>query len=354
LRKIIHIVGNRPQFVKLAVLFNQLATDKNIVQEIIHTGQHFSYSMSELFFEELNIPAPIHNFNIQDSSANLFLGKATDALETYFATQKKAVVFVYGDTNTTLAAAIAAKRIGLPLIHFEAGVRTNDNSMPEEINRILTDRLADVNYCCTKNNFETMIAEGYNEKVIKSFSLHTGDLMLDAFNKINASTKNLIDHKKYVACTIHRAANLSSYENLKTIINSLNEINKFIPVVMPMHPHTEKKIAEHKLNTAFTILPSIGYPAMKKLIQESKYVITDSGGTSREAYFSQKRSLIIMDKPFWPEIIEAGCSTNSLIEENNMVNDFLKLEKLQGNFDSAIFGNGDAAEKIQEHLSKFL
>ncbi|MCY7292156.1 MAG: UDP-N-acetylglucosamine 2-epimerase, partial [Ferruginibacter sp.] len=149
MKTILHIVGNRPQFIKLAVLYNELAKHGGIKQKIIHTGQHFSYNMSVVFFDELNIPHPTINFNIQKASPYLFIGETANALYNYFLLQKNAIVFVYGDTNTTLAAAMAAKKCSLPLIHFEAGVRTYDNSMPEETNRILTDRLADVNYCCT-------------------------------------------------------------------------------------------------------------------------------------------------------------------------------------------------------------
>ncbi len=353
MRKIIHIVGNRPQFVKLAVLYSELAINKNIKQEIIHTGQHFSYDMSDLFFAELKIPAPTLNFNIQDSSANLFIGKATDALAKYFAANKNSVILVYGDTNTTLAAAIAAKRSSLPLIHFEAGVRTYDNSMPEEINRILTDRLADVNYCCTEQNMLTMEAEGYG-KSIGSQVLYTGDLMLDAFKKINNAPKNIIELKDYIACTIHRSANLNNAENLASIINSLNELDKSNPVVMPMHPHTQKKISEYGLLPSFTVLPPLGYPSMKTLLANCNCVITDSGGTSREAYFSHKKSLIIMDKPFWPEIIEANCSKNSIINQNSIIKDFMALENLQPDFEGNIFGMGNASEKIHEHLISFL
>jgi len=353
LKKLIHIVGNRPQFVKLAVLYNQLASQTQIQQEILHTGQHFSYDMSELFFKELNIPTPNHNFNIQDSSANIFIAKASDALQQYFEQHKNCVALVYGDTNTTLAAAIAAKRAGINLIHFEAGVRTLDNTMPEEINRILTDRLANVNYCCTQLNTDTMLAEGYNAS-INTVVLNTGDLMLDAFLKINASPTNIIDTNDYVACTIHRSANLSSKDNLQNIITALNSINKNIPVIMPVHPHTQKKMTDYGLKPEFTLLPALGYPSMKTFLKNSSYVITDSGGTSREAYFSQKKSLIIMDQPFWPEIINDQCSINTIVSNNTIAVDFLKLDALKANFNNNIFGNGQAAQAIQQHLINYL
>jgi UDP-GlcNAc3NAcA epimerase len=353
LKTILHIVGNRPQFIKLAVLYNHIAAAGNIPQQIIHTGQHFSVNMSAIFFEELNIPEPTINFNIQAASQNVFIANATDALEQYFTANKNCVAFVYGDTNTTLAAAIAAKRTNTKLIHFEAGVRTYDNSMPEEINRIITDRLADINYCCTQKNMDTLLAEGYGNSIPTEILL-TGDLMLDAFNNITASNETITTEKNYIACTVHRAANLASKENLSIIINALNELHKTVPVLMPVHPHTAKKIAEYNLQPSFTILPPLGYPAMKKLIQDAAYVITDSGGTSREAYFCKKKSLILMDTPFWPEILEANCSMNTIVEANTIIQDFEAMQKLEADFEGAIFGNGKAAHNILTHLNAYL
>jgi UDP-GlcNAc3NAcA epimerase len=353
LKTLLHIVGNRPQFIKLAILYKELATSQHVNQKIIHTGQHFSQSMSNIFFDELNIPAPEVNFNIQNTSTQLFIGEATEKLYQYFLTQKEALVFVYGDTNTTLAGAMAAKRCGLQLVHFEAGVRTYDNTMPEEINRILTDRLADINYCCTQKNYDTMLAEGYG-KAIPTSVLLTGDLMLDAFLKIEPTTLKLVKHDEYVVCTIHREANLSSKQNLENIVNALNELHKEIPIVMPMHPHTKKRIAEYGINTAFTILEPLGYADMKNLLKHSKYVITDSGGTSREAYFLKKKSLIIMGKPFWPEILEENCSLNAAAIEAEIIEKYHMLPLLKSNFETNVFGLGNAAENIREHLTSFL
>ncbi|RYF79432.1 MAG: hypothetical protein EOO03_18185, partial [Chitinophagaceae bacterium] len=305
---------------------------------------------NELFFKELNIPQPAINFNLQHASANQFIGMAADALQEYFSKEKDAVVFVYGDTNTTLAAAIAAKRVNIPLIHFEAGVRTNDTGMPEEINRLLTDRLADINYCCTQKNLHQLTAEGYGT-AIASTPVLTGDLMLDAFLQIEPGQ---LDHKlppEYVVCTIHRAANLQSKKNLGNIIEGLNALHKAIAVVMPVHPHTKNKIEAYGLSPNFTTLPPLGYPQMKKLLQHCSYVITDSGGTSREAYFMQKKSLIMMDKPFWPEIIDAGCAVQT--NTDDILKNSSLLEALNPDFTTAIFGNGKAAQNIHLHLKKY-
>jgi UDP-GlcNAc3NAcA epimerase len=353
LKKLIHIVGNRPQFVKLAVLHAVIQYVDGIEQEIIHTGQHFSNNMSDIFFNELKIPQPKINLNIQEPSTNLFIAKASDALQSYFETQKEALVLVYGDTNTTLAAAIAAKRAGLKLLHFEAGVRTADTAMPEEINRQLTDRLADVNYCCTTINQATLFNEGYN-KAINSSVVLTGDLMLDAFVKIKAAPENVTASKNYVACTIHRAASITDKHYLAFIVEKLNQIHKNIEVIMPMHPNTAKHISQFKITTKFTILQPLGYPSMKTFLTESSYVITDSGGTSREAFFAKKKSLIIMEYPFWPEIIDANCAINTSFKSNNFEASFEKLIGLESNFNDTIFGDGNAALKIKNHLLSIL
>jgi UDP-GlcNAc3NAcA epimerase len=352
LKTILHIVGNRPQFIKLAVLYKELST-AGIPQKIIHTGQHSSAEMSDIFFSELSIPEVDKFLSIESNGdADVFVAKASNLLQEYFKTIDNTIAFVYGDTNTTLAAAIAAKRVGIPLFHFEAGVRTGDMAMPEEINRILTDRLADTNYCCTEKNHSAMIAEGYST-AIKSEVLLSGDLMYDAFLKIPVSEKNIIDEKEYVAVTIHRAANILSKENLSEIINGLNKIHKSIPVVMPIHPHTKKRMDEHGLIPEFIGLAPLGYSTMKKLLSDCSYIITDSGGAAREAFFSKKRSLTVMNNPFWPEIVEAGCSIKTSANAEGLYNSFLKLGSLKPDFETRIFGNGNASQIIREDILKY-
>ncbi len=347
-----HIVGNRPQFIKLAVLYRQLALDAGLEQKIIHTGQHYSYNMSELFFKELTIPEPDVNLSLAGADPALFFDEAVNAIGSCLQKEKEAAVFVYGDTNTTLAGAKAANKNGSTLLHFEAGVRTYDNSMPEEINRVQTDRLADVNYCCTAKNLFTMEAEGFTKNK-KTPVVLSGDLMLDAFLQIEPSANSLTTHKDYIVCTIHRQANLSDPARLKQIINTLNQLHKTIPVVMPLHPHTKLNLERYGLIPDFDLLPPLGYPDMKSLLKGSQYIITDSGGTSREAYFLEKKSLIIMDHPFWPEIIEASCSLSCAADESAIIKQFDLLPALEANFSGNIFGNGKAAINIHQHLIQY-
>jgi len=222
--------------------------------------------------------------------------------------------------------------------------------MPEEINRLLTDRLADTNYCCTERNYSTMIAEGYSSAIKNSLIL-SGDLMYDAFLKIPSSSKKPTDVTNYVAVTIHRAANIISKENLSAIIKGLNRIHKDIPVVMPIHPHTKRRMNEYNLSAEFISIDPLGYPTMKKLLLDSSYIITDSGGAAREAFFCKKRSLTVMNNPFWPEIVDAGCTIK--VSVDHLYKSFSKLSSLSPDFETAIFGNGNAAEIIKKDILQF-
>ncbi len=352
MKKIIHVVGNRPQFIKLAVLHKAMHSTQAFTQEILHTGQHFTYEMNELFFNQLHIPPPDVNFQIQHTSPNQFIGLAADAIQEKISKEKDAVLMLYGDTNSTLAGALAAQRSNVPIVHVEAGVRTTDKSMPEEINRVLTDRLAAVNYCCTQQNLQQLKAEGFG-KSIPCETVFTGDLMLDAFLQIPPATAPINLPNNYILCTIHRAASLEDRQKLSNIIQALNDLHVEIPVLMPMHPHTQKKIAAYHLNTDFIVLPPVGYPEMKQLMAKASLLITDSGGASREAYFMKKLCVVIMDSPFWPEIMEAGCSLRADADTSIIKAVIKSTVLLQPDFESAIFGNGTAAKNITDHLLSY-
>lgn len=352
LKTIFHIVGNRPQFIKLAILYKELF-HAGFSQKIVHSGQHSSAEMSDIFFSQLALPEIDFLLQLQNAySPETFIAEASISLEEYLSSYRDSYVFVYGDTNTTLAGATAAHQLHIPLFHFEAGVRTGDKNMPEEINRILTDRIANTNYCCTEKNYSKLVAEGYGTTIKNRVKL-TGDLMYDAFLKIPFETHKKIAEKNYVAATIHRAANIGLKDNLSAIIDGLNSIHKEIPVVMPLHPHTRKRIDEYGLNPEFSIIDPLGYPAMKTFLINCSFVITDSGGAAREAFFCKKESIIVMEYPFWPEIIEAGCSMNVPAHALQLYESFFKLPTLCPDFETPIFGNGNAAELIREDILLF-
>jgi len=353
LKQIIHIVGNRPQFIKLAVLYKAIAERGIARQVILHTGQHSSHEMSGIFFNELALPDPDIRLQIDNTDPDLFTAMVTRQLQQYLSGQKASTVMIYGDTNTTRAAAIAAARTGQNLHHFEAGVRTGNMKVPEEVNRLIADRLSSTHYCCTPYNLQTLKAEGFGT-AIAAHPVFTGDLMLDAYLKIPEKAGFRANTALYIGCTIHRAENIQVTENLKAIIEALNRIHRQIPVIMPLHPHTQKKIADAGIAIAFSAIAPLGYPEMKAFIKQAAFVITDSGGVSREAYFAGRRSLVVMEQPVWPEIIRAGAGISTASGTGAILGAFSRLEQLKPDFTSAIFGNGNAAQKVCDHLSASL
>lgn len=348
---IIHVVGNRPQFIKLSVLYDAIKKDTSIPQWIVHTGQHSSAMMSEIFFDTLSIPAPDVLLNTKETTADAFIGNVATKLFDILTTRSaNDMVLVYGDTNSTLAGAMAAARSNKRLLHFEAGVRTKDKDMPEEINRVLTDRLSSVHYCCTVLNKQHLVREGYGD-AIPSELIVTGDLMLDAFLQIPQKEISGIPDRNYIACTIHRAGNITDRDHLYQITSALNKIHQEIQVIIPLHPHTARRLHEFGIELKCTIVKPFGYPQMKQFICKADAVITDSGGVCREAFFAGKKSLIIMESPFWPEIVNAGAALNCGPDINEIYAKFQQLASLSPDFDIHIFGKGNAAKNIASHLN---
>ncbi len=346
-------MGNRPQFIKLAVLYQAIAARKIARQQILHTGQHYSHEMSGVFFDDLALPAPDIRLQVENTDPDLFIAHTTRQIQQYLAKEKPDTVIIYGDTNTTYAAAKAAARTGQTLHHFEAGVRTGDLKAPEEINRLVADRLSSVHYCCTTHNLQTLKAEGFGTS-IRATPVFTGDLMLDAYLKIPEDTSFRLEAAPYVACTIHRAENILIKQHLEAIIEALNTLHRHIPVVVPLHPHTQKKIAETGATVSFRVVPPLGYPQMKAFIKQASLVITDSGGVSREAYFAEKPSLVIMERPVWPEIIRSGAGLACGPNKDAILHAFTRLDQLKPGFEAALFGYGNAAQNICDHLSDSL
>ena len=349
--KIIHVVGNRPQFIKLAMLYPAIKKHTSLAQSVIHTGQHSSAVMSDIFFESLALPSPDFQLNIREITADGFIGQAaTKIFEILTKSSERNLVVVYGDTNSTLAAAIAATRSNKRLLHFESGVRTMDRNMPEEINRVLTDRLSNTLYCCTELNKRHLIEEGFGD-AIPAEVIVSGDLMLDAFLKIHPKKQTGISTQNYIACTIHRAGNITDKKHLQHIASAINKIHRQSQVVIPLHPHTSKRLHEFGIELNCTHIKPLGYPEMKQFISDADYVITDSGGVSREAFFANKKSLILMDSPFWPEIVTVNAALNCGPDEKEILNKFHQLPSLPADFGLNIFGDGNAAKKIAVHLN---
>jgi UDP-GlcNAc3NAcA epimerase len=354
--KILHIVGNRPQFIKLALLYKALE-QKNGPGLIIHTGQHFDANMSYVFFKELSIPSPDHQLNINLLPHNEMIGNMLIRLDPLLVQENPDMVVVYGDTNTTLAGALAARKRNLPIAHIEAGIRTGDESMPEEANRYLTDRMARINFCCTYLGEENLLKEGFRDGSIPSLVFNAGDLMLDAAMQYQASalvrpiTDLGIDQARpFILATIHRAENTGDIERLQEIIRALNKLHQNTPVIFPMHPNTRQVISKHQLQIDFATCEPLGYLDNLALIQRSQCIITDSGGLSREGFFFRKPSLVIMEKPFWPELFLHGNCLQSNANQQKIIQGIQHLLEKNKPFKSDIFGDGHAAEKISDKI----
>ena len=348
MKKILHIVGARPQFMKLAPLYQEIKNRK-IDQSILHTGQHFDYKMSSIFFNELDIPEPDYNLNINSLSHGSMTGRMIEQIENILLEIDFDYVIVYGDTNSTLAGAIAAKKLVVKVVHIEAGVRNNDVFMPEEINRVLTDRISDILLCATEKSYNNLIKEGY-----LNFNCEikcVGDIMLDCIEVFKDKIKEPIN-SDYVLVTCHRESN-TTLNKISNIISALNKINTNQTVLFSVHPRTRKIIDKCKIKPEFECIDPVGYFDFLGLLKNCKYLITDSGGAVREAYFFKKPSLLLLEDPLWPELVEAKVCINCNTDKNKILESFLLLEKLNCDFKSGIFGDGNSRSLIVNSIFNY-
>lgn len=357
--KLLYIVGNRPQFIKLAVLHHETRKHTGVHEAAIHTGQHFSDNMSSVFFDELQINMPVTNLYISSLPHAAMIGQMMVELEKDIGSQNPDFVVVFGDTNSTVAGALAAKKLSIPVVHIEAGIRTGDENMPEESNRYITDRVADINFCCTELNAENLSREGYGG-FIPSKVVTAGDLMFDAYVKFaHLFQKRDIAFEtgaelpaQFALFTLHRKQNVENPHVLQEIIGAVNAINKDIPVLFIIHPNTKNLLTNYNLTLEALTLPPQGYLNTQYLLQHCSYVITDSGGVQREAFFHRKPTLIIMENPFWPEVIQHGNAVNSPSNFKAIIAAFQTLKNNTKKFSNGVFGVGSAAEVIIRFLLK--
>jgi UDP-GlcNAc3NAcA epimerase len=333
---------------KLAPLYQEIKNRK-IDQSILHTGQHFDYKMSSIFFNELDIPEPDYNLNINSLSHGSMTGRMIEQIENIFLETDFDYVIVYGDTNSTLAGAIAAKKLGIKVVHIEAGVRNNDDFMPEEINRVLTDRIADILLCATEKSYNNLIKEGYLN--FNCQIKYVGDLMLDCTKVFKDKIKEPLN-SDFVLVTCHRAGN-TTLNKISNIISALNKINTNQTVLFSVHPRTRKIIDKCKIKPEFECIDPVGYFDFLGLLKNCKYLITDSGGAVREAYFFKKPSLLLLEDPLWPELVEAKVCINCNTDKNKILESFLLLEKLNCDFKSGIFGDGNSRSLIVNSIFNY-
>jgi len=367
--EVIHIVGTRPHFIKLKPVFSELH-NLGINQCIFHTGQHYDYEMSRIFFEELQIPEPDYYLGVGSGTHGYQTGEMIKRIEDLLLSKRPKLVIVYGDTNSTLAGAIAAVKSGISVGHVEAGPRypshystKNIEALePEQINRQLVDHVSTFLFAPTKNSVRNLKREGISDSRI----FHTGDTMLDTYQKATKYVKHKfseiqeylnIEQHEYILVTLHRPKNVDNPNALKEILNALNSAP--LRVVFPVHPRTRKTI--NNLNTSFSnilFIKPVGYLTFISLIKHARLVVTDSGGVQKEAFFSKVPCLTLKPESEWVELIEAGA--------NRLVGWTPPKEKLLDSIDTVltstqrikwnlkIFGNGKAGKTIASILRREL
>lgn len=356
--KIITIIGARPQFIKAAVVSRALKQHKNLKEIIVHTGQHFDSNMSDVFFQELEIPKPEYNLGIGGNQHGAMTGQQLEKIEKVLLKEKPDWVLVYGDTNSTLAGALAAVKLHIPVAHVEAGLRSFNRQMPEEINRILVDHIADLLFAPTNTAVSHLKKEGLQDKTIL-----VGDVMYDAalFYKHIAKSKSKILQQlnldNYLLTTIHRAENTDNEQALQKIITALLVLAKSQRIVMPIHPRTIKALEElallKKVQDKITLIDPVGYLDMVMLEQNASLIITDSGGVQKEAFFHQIPCVTLRDKTEWVELIDLGWNRLVTMEEMSelpalCLNAIGKKGKKEHPY-----GQGDAANQIVKILSSY-
>lgn len=350
-KKIVTIVGARPQFVKAATV-SRAIRETNIEEVLVHTGQHFDHGMSEIFFEEMEIPQPKYNLGINSLTHGAMTGRMLEGIEKVLFDEQPDWVMVYGDTNSTLAGALAASKLHIPVAHVEAGLRSFNMDMPEEINRILTDRISNLLFCPTDTAVKNLMNEGFSQ--FGSRVEQVGDVMYDAaryYAQKSADRSQIIqrlglNNRNFVLVTLHRQENTDDVVRLNSIFSALNQIHSDVEVVLPMHPRTLKIIEQAGIKLQFTPIDPVGYFDMIELLKHCSLVMTDSGGLQKEAYFFHKNCVTLRDQTEWVELVEGGFNQLAGADKATIINAFNIMLTQQNSFNTLLYGDGEAAKKI--------
>ncbi|MFN0212926.1 MAG: non-hydrolyzing UDP-N-acetylglucosamine 2-epimerase [Saprospiraceae bacterium] len=357
---IITVIGARPQFVKAAAVSRALQAFPSVKEKIVHTGQHFDANMSEVFFEEMEIPRPHFNLAINSLTHGAMTGRMLEQIEAVLLAERPDAVLVYGDTNSTLAGALAARKLHIPVMHVEAGLRSHNNAMPEETNRILTDRISQVLFCPTETAMKNLLREGFEH--FDCSIQQVGDVMEDAAiyyapkasERSNILKINKLEGKEFALCTLHRAENTDDPERFKAIVTALNEISSQMPLVLPLHPRTRNLLEKNGLELNALTLPPLGYFDMLQLLQHARIVLTDSGGLQKEAYFFGKFCLTLREDTEWMELVDSGFNFLVGADKNLILNTLEETRTRKFPEKVDFFGGGKASAKIAEVLASYL
>ena len=361
--KIITVVGARPQFIKAAAVSRAISSQfsNQIEEKIIHTGQHFDENMSQIFFDELGIPKPHYNLAVSGGSHGAMTGKMLDSIEQVLLKEKPDWLLIYGDTNSTLAGALAASKLHIPIAHVEAGLRSFNMRMPEEVNRIVSDRISTLLFCPTETAVENLKMEGITRGVH-----NVGDVMYDValFYKEKARTQTKIletldlQAGQFALATCHRAENTDDPLRLMEILDALAELSQRCKVVFPLHPRTKKLIDTYGFNSylnSLLIVEPLPFLDMVALEQAAKIILTDSGGVQKEAFFYGVPCITMRDQTEWVETVELGM--NQLVGASKVA--ILRAASLffMGDvppmINNSLYGNGLAAASIVKNITSY-
>lgn len=348
----LHILGARPNFIKAAPVLKALKK-YNIINQILHTGQHYDYDMSEQFFNEFSLPRPTYNLDIGSMSHGAQTGRMIEGIENILKNNFFDYVIIYGDTNTTLAGGLAAIKLDLPIAHIEAGVRTKNINSPEEINRKLCDHMADINFCPTTLSNENLKKEG----ISGTKNIFFGDVMFDMVVDTHLRKPDIKLPEKYVLATIHRQENTDQSEILKKIFMNLINLSETIDILFPMHPRTVRKLKEinlyHKVVESLNVIEPQSYNNILYLTKFSEMVISNSGGVPKEAAFLGIPSIFIGENIVWEELFEQNWSYLLIPDQvNDLLNIFNKVKNNKSRKTISGFGDGKAASKIAKFMNE--
>ncbi len=351
--KILSIVGARPEFVQAAPVSRALQAKHREI--LLHTGQHYDYEMSAVFFQQLGLPSPDHNLEVGSGSHTWQIGQMLIRLEKVLLTEQPDWVIVRGDTNSTIAGALAAVKLGFPLVHIEAGLRSFDNRMPEEINRVLTDRVSNVLFCPTETAVHNLAAEGITAGVYQ-----VGDVMYDGllYNLALAEAQSTIladlqiSPRRYLLATVHRASNTDTRDNLANILTTFAQAG--VPVIFPVHPRTRKQLALFELEVApnVRLIDPVSYFDILVLQKNAHLLLTDSGGMQKEIYCLGTPCITLREQTEWVETVDAGWNVLVGADRRRILRAIRSFAPPDER--PLLYGDGRAAERIVNTLERLL
>jgi UDP-GlcNAc3NAcA epimerase len=357
--KIVTVIGARPQFIKAAILSRELKKHSFIEEVVIHTGQHFDKNMSQVFFDEMSIDLPKYNLGINSLSHQEMTTEMVAKIGAILLDEKPDLVIVYGDTNSTLAGALAATSSGIPLAHIEAGLRSYNDKMPEEYNRVETDKLSAILFCPTQKAMDNLIEENYATKECEI--VFSGDVMLDAamyYEQFSNQKSNILNTQKiehgFILCTIHREENTINLERLKLLLDAINELCRSCDIIFPIHPRTKKIIEQHNLNCDAKIIEPVGYFDLIELVKACDLVMTDSGGLQKEAFFFNKPCVTLRSETEWTELVDGGFNKLAIESSAKIIEAAIEMKKIEIINPPLLYGDGKSCERIVAKIIEYL